>query len=277
MTRTWFARSFAPVDPDLLPVLLERLRGAPARLEERVRGVATARLVARDGEHWSAQENVGHLLDLESLWHGRVADFAARAEALRPADLDNRATWAADHNRAAIDALLAAFRRSRMELVAALAALPPTLRTRAARHPRLGTPMTPADHAHFVAEHDDHHLARIGELLDRPANAPDSPAVTAPDAAPDRERLFFVLERFRPGRAAGVYRRFRERGRLAPDSLRYVASWVDLGYERCFQVMATRDERLLAQWTANWQDLVDFEIVPVQSSADAAAAMAARG
>jgi len=86
--------------------------------------------------------------------------------------------------------------------------------------------------------------------------------------------LYMVIEHFRPGRAADVYRRFRERGRMAPDGLRYVSSWVDFEYERCFQVMETHDEALLSQWTANWADLVDFEIVPVRTSAEAAAAIA---
>jgi hypothetical protein len=73
-------------------------------------------------------------------------------------------------------------------------------------------------------------------------------------------------------------RRYRFRVRafapLAPAGLRYVASWVDLEYERCFQVMETHDEALLKQWTANWEDLIDFEIVPVRTPAEAAAAIA---
>ena len=86
--------------------------------------------------------------------------------------------------------------------------------------------------------------------------------------------LYMVLEHFRPGMAPEVYRRFRERGRLAPDGLRYVASWVDLGFDRCFQVMEADDESLLEEWMRNWRDLVDFEVVPVRTSADAAARMA---
>jgi hypothetical protein len=82
-----------------------------------------------------------------------------------------------------------------------------------------------------------------------------------------------VIEHYRPGRAAEVYRRFRERGRMAPAGLRYVASWVDLKFERCFQVMEADDEALFKQWTANWDDLIDFEIVPVRTSAEAAAAV----
>ena len=86
--------------------------------------------------------------------------------------------------------------------------------------------------------------------------------------------LFMVIERFRDGRAADVYRRFRERGRMAPDGVRYVASWVDLNFERCFQVMEAEREDQIREWTANWDDLVEFEIVPVRTSGDAAKLMA---
>jgi len=86
--------------------------------------------------------------------------------------------------------------------------------------------------------------------------------------------LFMVIEHFHPGCAADVYGRFRERGRMAPDGLRYIASWVDLTYDRCFQVMETDDEALLKAWTSHWNDLIDFEIVPVRTSAEAAAAIA---
>ena len=86
--------------------------------------------------------------------------------------------------------------------------------------------------------------------------------------------LFMVVERFREGRAADVYRRFRERGRLAPAGLRYVASWVDLEFERCFQVVEAADPAAVAEWTARWADLVEFEVVPVRTSAEAAALMA---
>ncbi len=85
--------------------------------------------------------------------------------------------------------------------------------------------------------------------------------------------VFMVIEHFRPGRAPEIYRRFRERGRMAPAGLRYVASWVDMDFKRCYQGMETEDAALLAQWTANWDDLVDFEIVPVRPSAEAAAAV----
>ncbi len=88
--------------------------------------------------------------------------------------------------------------------------------------------------------------------------------------------LFMVLERFRDGRAAEVYRRFREQGRLAPEGVRYVTSWVDLDFERCFQVMEADNEGLIREWTSRWEDLVEFEIVAVRTSQDAASIMAGR-
>ena len=88
--------------------------------------------------------------------------------------------------------------------------------------------------------------------------------------------IFVVIERFRDGRAPEVYRRFRERGRMATDEVRYVASWVDLEFRRCFQVMEAPDEAALAQWTKNWADLVEFEVIPVRTSEEASEAMARR-
>ncbi len=88
--------------------------------------------------------------------------------------------------------------------------------------------------------------------------------------------LFMVIERFRPGRVEDVYRRFRERGRLAPQEVRYVSSWVDLEFQRCFQVMEAPGEASIAEWTARWSDLVEFEVVPVRTSEQAADVMRPR-
>lgn len=82
--------------------------------------------------------------------------------------------------------------------------------------------------------------------------------------------LYMVVETFRNGDATPVYRRFREEGRLAPEGLRWVASWVDTDLRRCFQVMETDDRTLLDAWIARWSDLVDFEVIPVLTSAEAA-------
>ena len=82
--------------------------------------------------------------------------------------------------------------------------------------------------------------------------------------------LYMIIEHFRDGDAAAVYRRFRERGRLAPEGLTYVSSWVDTALERCYQVMETADRRLLDEWIEQWRDLVDFEVHPVLTSEAAA-------
>ena len=84
------------------------------------------------------------------------------------------------------------------------------------------------------------------------------------------KRLYLVIENFRNGDAVPVYRRFRERGRLAPEGLTYVSSWVTDQMDRCYQLMETEDPKLLDQWMANWDDLVDFEVHPVISSNEAA-------
>jgi hypothetical protein len=88
--------------------------------------------------------------------------------------------------------------------------------------------------------------------------------------------LYMIVERFRGGDAVQVYRRFRDRGRMAPDGLRYVSSWVTTDYRRCFQVMECEDPALLEGWMNNWRDLVEFEVIPVRTSADAAEAIAPR-
>jgi hypothetical protein len=82
--------------------------------------------------------------------------------------------------------------------------------------------------------------------------------------------LFMVIERFRENDGAAVYQRFREKGRMLPDGLRYVDSWVEVNRRRCFQLIECDDVRLFEQWVARWDDLVDFEIVAVQTSKEAA-------
>jgi len=90
------------------------------------------------------------------------------------------------------------------------------------------------------------------------------------------KHLYMVVERFKDGDAVPVYRRFRDRGRLAPDGLSYLSSWVDVDLKRCYQLMETENRDLLDQWLDNWRDLVDFEVYQVMSSADAVKAMAPR-
>ena len=86
--------------------------------------------------------------------------------------------------------------------------------------------------------------------------------------------LFMVIERFRNGEASAVYQRYREHGRMMPAGLEYINSWVDSDRGRCFQLMQCDDPNLFQQWTTQWEDLVEFEIIPVVTSKQAAEAMA---
>ena len=162
----WMQRVFPfAFAPGFYPEVIERLRGTPARLEDRVRGLSVEVLTRRDGDHWSIQENAGHLFDLEALMEGRLEEFLAGAEVLRAADLTNRVTATAGHNDQPIDEILAAFRARRLGNVARLEALDTDLFARTALHPRLQVPMRLIDMLEFMANHDDYHLVTIGEML----------------------------------------------------------------------------------------------------------------
>ena len=162
----WLDRVFdLGIPVGLLPNMIERLRGTPARLEELVQGVPAEIRLATAGGTWSIQENVGHLLDLEPLWAGRLDDLLAGAEVLQAADLTNAKTNQAKHNSAILTDLLLGFRELRMTLVRRFEALDDEQQLLHARHPRLDQPMRPVDLALFVAEHDDHHLASIRQAI----------------------------------------------------------------------------------------------------------------
>jgi uncharacterized damage-inducible protein DinB len=161
----WFERKFDLSFPvTLYPNICARLRGTPSRLEELVSTIPHEILIRKTGESWSAQENAGHLLDLEPLWLARVADYVDKIEALSIADLSNRKTYEAGHNSHSTMEILNDFRKARTRLMERIESLDANMYSRTALHPRLKTPMRLVDHLFFVAEHDDHHLACIWEL-----------------------------------------------------------------------------------------------------------------
>jgi hypothetical protein len=88
--------------------------------------------------------------------------------------------------------------------------------------------------------------------------------------------LYMVIERFKEGAAPEIYRRFREKGRMVPDGLEYVSSWIDLDFKICYQLMRTEDFALFEKWINNWRDLMQFEIVAVRTSAEAIELVAAK-
>jgi hypothetical protein len=161
----WFKRKFSFDLPiEMYPNVVERVRGTPARLEELTRGLSREALTHRDGDKWSIQEQAGHLLDLEELGMERLDDFEAGRDPLTAADLGNRKTHDADHNANTIENVLAEFRKERMAFVARLDSYDQAFVQRTALHPRLNQQIRVIDLAFFIAEHDDHHLARVSEL-----------------------------------------------------------------------------------------------------------------
>ena len=161
----WFERKFDfSSAQNIFPSIVERLRGTPARLEEKIKSLPSHILTIKYEGTWSIAENIGHLIDLEPLWQGRLEDFISGKEELRPADLQNTKTHNANHNAKPISELLASFRAVRGETVAMLENVDEKIVFSTALHPRLKTPMRMMDSFLFTAEHDDHHLAQMTEI-----------------------------------------------------------------------------------------------------------------
>ncbi len=164
--KVWFARkfSFDQLPVWMYPNVVERLRGTPARLEDLTRSLPAEMLARRDGDKWSIQEQAGHLVDLEFLWTNRLDDYEAGRETLHAADLENRKTHEANHNAGKIDNILSTFRAERMAFVRRLDEYDEAFIQKTALHPRMQLQLRVLDSCFFIAEHDDHHLARISEL-----------------------------------------------------------------------------------------------------------------
>jgi uncharacterized damage-inducible protein DinB len=178
MTR-WIERRF-PDRPDAgtFPMVLERLAGTPARVEEKVAAVPPQLLTRPPGDAWTIQEHVGHLWLLEELWHKRIDEFVAGAAQLTAADMSNRRTNEAGLNQRPVGDITAAFRRERVAIVGKLASLDAALVERESLHPRLQQPMRLIDLCGFVAEHDDHHLALISRVWSELSGNPNVLAST---------------------------------------------------------------------------------------------------
>jgi hypothetical protein len=167
MQRTeWFKRKFSLMeDNGILPPVIERLAGTPARVEELTAHLDEDLLTLKPNGKWSIKEETGHLFDLEPLWYCRVDDFVNQLPELTIADLTNRKTHEANHNGKPLKTLLNDFRGERAKLVAKLMSMDEDQLIHISLHPRLKTPMRVIDLAYFVAEHDDHHLAGIREII----------------------------------------------------------------------------------------------------------------
>ena len=162
----WFERKFNLNFPvGLFPVMIVRLEGTLPRVAAMIKNIGEEKLTSRPNNEWSVKEQVGHLYDLEELWYGRVEDFLSGKEILRAADLRNTKTHEADHNKKPIEDLMEQFSSARKKLIDKIKDVDEAAASLTALHPRLQTPMRLIDHIFFIAEHDDHHLTKIRELV----------------------------------------------------------------------------------------------------------------
>jgi hypothetical protein len=170
MERTkWVERKFNFDFPvGMFPVVLERLRGTAARLEKMTSSLSESEAEQKPDNKWSIKEQIGHLSDLEKLHEGRIDDFLDRKETLRAWETTNAETNNANHNADTIRDLIDKFTQKRDVFISRLEQLDDETHNAKAIHPRLQVPMRPVDMAYFTAEHDDHHLTSIRELMQTP-------------------------------------------------------------------------------------------------------------
>ena len=161
----WFDRKFEfSIDQNIMPSIIERLEGTPIRLKEKLKQIDPSVYKIKPNDKWSILEHVGHLADLEPLWLGRLDDILSGQKELRPADLTNKKTTEANHNDKSATELLNELNSLRKIIVDKLRDLDEEQVFKFALHPRLKAPMRTIDLFIFVAEHDDHHLAKITEI-----------------------------------------------------------------------------------------------------------------
>ncbi len=161
----WFERKFDfSFQQNIFPSIIERLDGTTVRLNEKIRQISPQFYEIRQSGKWSIKENIGHLTDLEPLWQGRLSDILARKSFLREADLSNQGTHLAQHNKVDVADLLSRFEEKRRDTIKRLKRLNENEIYQTALHPRLKQAMRTMDLFLFVADHDDHHLARISEI-----------------------------------------------------------------------------------------------------------------
>ena len=170
----WFQRSFHfDFAVGLFPVIFSRLEGSIFRLYSLLSN-ADDELCSFNANGWSVKEHVGHLYDLEELWWKRLQDFQQGKAVLTPADPNNQKTKEAVHNEKSLEKLIEQFTFERQKVLENVYGFDETLLLRTSVHPRLNQPMRLIDSLYFVAEHDDHHISAISNLLRVPGPHPTS-------------------------------------------------------------------------------------------------------
>lgn len=163
MTKTaWFDRKFSfGFEAGMLPFFLERLNGSIARLQQKTHGVPDAVLSTMLEGKWSIKQNIGHLAEVDEIANQRLAQIVAGVSPMAPAVVQP----GRDYNAMPLEDLLEYFRTSRTKNLGNFAAIREEDFTKTSIHPRLQLPLSVVDVAYFDAEHDDHHIVRINELL----------------------------------------------------------------------------------------------------------------
>lgn len=166
----WFQRSFHFDFPvGLFPIIFSRLEGGIFRLYNLLSN-ADDELCSHNPNGWSVKEHVGHLYDLEELWWKRLQDFQQNKTILTPADLNNQKTKEAAHNEKPLDQLIDQFTVERQKILETIYGFDEEMLSRTSVHPRLNQPMRLIDSLYFVAEHDDHHISALSNLLRKPVS-----------------------------------------------------------------------------------------------------------
>ncbi|RLD25604.1 MAG: DinB family protein [Bacteroidetes bacterium] len=161
----WFERRFDfSFQQNIFPSIVERLEATPILLRNKVSNISKEHLISKANGKWSIQENIGHIIDLEPIWQGRLKDILSGKAEMRSIDLENKKTNLALHNNKNMNSLLEELFNIRALTIKKLKNLSEKDIYKQALHPRLKTPMRIMDLFLFVAEHDAHHLSRIAEL-----------------------------------------------------------------------------------------------------------------
>lgn len=157
----WFDRKMTfGLPKEMLPFYLERLEGTLPRIEWKVKSLSDEQLSSKPGDSWSIKQHIGHLAEVDRVANTRIGEMRSGAEVLSPAVFEPQ-----DYNPWPIRQVIEFFRATRESNLAAYRAIPENQLLQSSRHPRLGVPMTPVDLAWFDAEHDDHHLVKINEII----------------------------------------------------------------------------------------------------------------
>src|SRR5260221_694255 len=161
MALPWFERNLRFGHPlEMLPFFLERLEGTIIRIEHKVTGLDDKILSEKLNGKWSVKENIGHLAEVDEVANKRIDEMIAGVEVLSPAVFEPK-----DYNPWPIEKVLEFFKKTRLDNLKKYKTLSEDQLKKSSLHPRLKVQMTPVDLAWFDAEHDDHHIVKINEII----------------------------------------------------------------------------------------------------------------